>query len=394
MKKILLPALLVAILAIGAPMLLVATTAAGTAAAVQATSCAAAGAPAAGAWRPPFHQAYAVGSRGFGIRFHPIERIWKEHTGQDLTSLPRPGPVVAAAAGTVVSAGTAGGYGNLVVLDHGGGIHTAYAHLARINPDVRAGAAVRIGQPLGLEGSTGKSTGPHLHFEVRRDGSAIDPIPFMLERGAPLNGVAVAPSQEPGAARPTPRESPPGRGFDLPPPGTPRLASLTSSPAPIPADVKALYVAAAKRYSLPWTLLAGIGMEETAHGAHTATSSTGAQGLMQFMPATWASYGVDGDGDGRADIHNNADSVFSAANYLTASGVAEGADGVRKALFAYNHADWYVNDVLHYAAAYGGGSVLAQPSDCTSSRREGPPAAAAAISDTPTRRATTTAADN
>ena len=63
---------------------------------------------------------------------------------------------------------------------------------------------------------------------------------------------------------------------------------------------KALYMAAGEKYELPWTLLAGIGMAETAHGRVRATSSAGAQGLMQFMPATWASYGVDGDGDGRA----------------------------------------------------------------------------------------------
>ncbi len=65
-------------------------------------------------------------------------------------------------------------------------------------------------------------------------------------------------------------------------------------------------------------------MEETGHGRTTATSSAGAQGLMQFMPATWAAYGVDGDGDGRAEITDPADSAMSAANYLTASGVTTG----------------------------------------------------------------------
>src|SRR5665647_2419788 len=115
-----------------------------------------------------------------------------------------------------------------------------------------------------------------------------------------------------------------GLGFELPAPGTPRLASLRNPAATIPDDVKALYLAAAERYRLPWTLLAGVGMEETAHGRTTATSSAGAQGLMQFMPATWDRYGVDGSGDGRANIRNDADSVMSAANYLTASGVAAG----------------------------------------------------------------------
>lgn len=155
-----------------------------------------------------------------------------------------------------------------------------------------------------------------------------------------------------------------GLGFELPAPGTPRLASLRNPAAAIPDDIRVLYIAAADRYHLPWTLLAGIGMAETAHGRTRAMSPAGAQGLMQFMPATWARYGVDGSGDGRADIHNDADSVMSAANYLTASGVAAGVDGVRRAIFAYNHADWYVNDVLFYAAAYGGGLVVGDPVDC------------------------------
>ena len=64
-------------------------------------------------------------------------------------------------------------------------------------------------------------------------------------------------------------------------------------------------------------MLAGVGMAETNHGRLNATSSAGARGLMQFLPSTWTSMGVDGDGDGRADISNDADSVFSAAHYLT-----------------------------------------------------------------------------
>src|SRR5690606_4627664 len=84
--------------------------------------------------------------------------------------------------------------------------------------------------------------------------------------------------------------------FEFPAPREPRLNSLTNPALPIPPEIKALYVTAAERYDLPWTLLAGIGMAETAHGRIRATSSAGAQGLMQFMPATWTSYGVDGDG--------------------------------------------------------------------------------------------------
>jgi len=155
-----------------------------------------------------------------------------------------------------------------------------------------------------------------------------------------------------------------GIGFALPAPGQPRRASAHNQATAIPARIKGYYLAAARRYQVPWTLLAGIGMEETNHGRNTATSTAGAQGLMQFMPETWARYGADGNHDGRADIDNDADSAMGAANYLTASGVTKGAAGVRRALFAYNHADWYVNDVLAYAHAYGGGTVLGDPTDC------------------------------
>ena len=317
--------------------------------------------PVSGPWRPPFQQAYTRTS-AFGMRFHPIKHVWKLHSGTDLVSLPGPGPVVAAAAGTVTAAGFRGGYGNAVDIDHGGGITTRYAHLARINPGIAPGTPVAVGQVLGVEGSTGSSTGNHLHFEILRNGTPVDPVPFMADHGAPLDGRAVAPT--PGDADPC-RRVEGGIGFDLPAAGTPR-AELPAHPArPHPAAREGLVRrGGASRYQLPWTLLAGIGMEETAHGRTTATSTAGARGLMQFMPATFAAYGVDGDGDGATSITSDADSVFTAANYLTRSGVTKGEEGVRAALFAYNHATWYVNDVLHYAHAYGGGLVLGDPTSC------------------------------
>lgn len=111
---------------------------------------------------------------------------------------------------------TRGGYGNAVDIDHGAGITSRYAHLARINPTIRPGATVTAGQVLGVEGSTGTSTGNHLHLEILINGDPVDPVPFMAERGAPLDGRAVAP---------TPHRRRPGRsggiGFDLPPAGTP-----------------------------------------------------------------------------------------------------------------------------------------------------------------------------
>ncbi len=86
-------------------------------------------------------------------------------------------PIAAAAAGVVIYAGWEGGYGNLVVIDHGGGLATAYGHQSRIA--VAAGQSVSQGEIIGYVGSTGHSTGPHLHFEVRVDGEAVDPLGYL-----------------------------------------------------------------------------------------------------------------------------------------------------------------------------------------------------------------------
>lgn len=155
-----------------------------------------------------------------------------------------------------------------------------------------------------------------------------------------------------------------GTGAVLPPIGSPRRASLRNPPLPIPARIRTLYLQAAARYGVSWALLAGVGMEETAHGRNTATSTAGARGLMQFMPATWRAYRVDGDHDGQASITNDADSIHTAARYLAATG-ARTSVGMRAALYAYNHALWYVNDVLHYAHHYAGDTTT--PADTGSS---------------------------
>ena len=354
-----------------APLLvaLMVAGAAGSAAASAAGTCEGA-VPATGAWRPPFVQAYTVSPRGIGWRYHPVFKRMNLHGGQDLSSKPGPGPIVAVTSGRVVRAGwDTTGYGNVVDLQHAGGIQTRYAHLATINPAIAPGADVAVGQQLGVEGSTGASTGNHLHFEVIADGERVDPIAFMRGHGAPLDGRAVGPSGT--AAAPGPRDSAMSdeATAPLPPPGQPRRNSLHNPPQPIPDDTLRLYIEAGRKHRIPWQLLAGIGMEETAHGRITGVSTAGARGIMQFMPATWATYGIDGDGDRRADITNNADSIHSAANYLDHTGARTGADGIRRALLAYNHADWYVNDVLYYAQAFGAGGVTGTSARCPSPSR-------------------------
>jgi hypothetical protein len=121
----------------------------------------------------------------------------------------------------------------------------------------------------------------------------------------------------------------------------------------IPASYLDLYRRAAPTCpGLPWTVLAGIGTVETGNGANVARSVAGAEGPMQFEPSTWKVYGVDADGDGKADINDPVDAVFSAARYLCAAGASRGTAGIRDAIYAYNHAWWYVREVVTLANEY------------------------------------------
>ena len=116
----------------------------------------------------------------------------------------------------------------------------------------------------------------------------------------------------------------------------------------VPAGYRVLYQQAAGTCpGLRWTLLAAVGQVESRHGESTGPSSAGAVGPMQFMPRTFAAYGVDGDGDGTADPWSPADAVHSAARYLCHSGGGGGtAESDRRALLRYNNAQWYVDLVL------------------------------------------------
>ena len=111
---------------------------------------------------------------GFGYRTHPVLGTQRLHAGVDFGAASGT-PIVAAASGTVVSAGWQGGYGNAVIIDHGGGEATLYGHQSRLA--VSTGARVSRGEVIGYVGSTGMSTGPHLHFELRINGVPTDPMP-------------------------------------------------------------------------------------------------------------------------------------------------------------------------------------------------------------------------
>ncbi|MEC7761512.1 MAG: peptidoglycan DD-metalloendopeptidase family protein [Pseudomonadota bacterium] len=118
-----------------------------------------------------------VRTSGYGPRHHPILKQVRNHDGVDWAA-PTGTPIVAAADGTIALAGVGGGYGNVVYIDHPGGIQTRYAHLDSFADTTSNGVAVRAGDVIGFVGTTGRSTGPHLHFEVRVNGAAVDPMTF------------------------------------------------------------------------------------------------------------------------------------------------------------------------------------------------------------------------
>jgi murein DD-endopeptidase MepM/ murein hydrolase activator NlpD len=137
-------------------------------------------------------------SSGFGVRSDPMHGRPAAHRGVDLPGTPGT-PVLAAASGVVRVAGRRGGYGELVELGHPDGSTTRYAHLSHIL--VRPGEAVAQGQVIGRMGSTGRSTGSHLHFEYRIDGTPVDPLRYL----------GAAPEVEPQLARPPPVAETPHR---------------------------------------------------------------------------------------------------------------------------------------------------------------------------------------
>ena len=153
----------------------------------------------------------------------------------------------------------------------------------------------------------------------------------------------------------------------------------------IPSDYLTLYKAAGAKFGIPWNVLAGIGEVETNHGrsslpgVHSGTNFAGAAGPMQFEAATFATYGVDGDADGKKDIYDPADAIFSAANYLKRSGAPNQTSA---AIFTYNHSQDYVNLVLSFAQRYASGTFqVVQANTISCSQMNGgalPPNAVAA----------------
>ena len=126
---------------------------------------------------------------------------------------------------------------------------------------------------------------------------------------------------------------------------------LAGPPRARPGQLRTLvsiYRTAGYQYGIDWRVLAAINRVETNLGRNTHVSSAGAVGWMQFLPSTWRRWGVDASGDGVADPYDPQDAIFSAARYLDAAGART---NLRRSIFAYNHANWYVNEILKIAAS-------------------------------------------
>ncbi|MFV0643482.1 MAG: M23 family metallopeptidase [Sphingomonadaceae bacterium] len=132
-------------------------------------------------------------SSGFGMRTHPVLGVRRGHKGIDLAA-PTGTPIYASADGVVSRAVRFSSYGLYISMEHGAGLQTRYGHLSKLS--VAAGERVKKGEIIGYVGSTGRSTGPHLHYEVRVDGVAVNPLPYMTETQAQKNFAAATSQTE------------------------------------------------------------------------------------------------------------------------------------------------------------------------------------------------------
>ncbi len=182
-------------------------------------------------------------------------------------------------------------------------------------------------------------------------GAPIAPLsatpPNLHPHHAAVSAVVAVPSVTSGgtaASALTPSTSSSTSISSVPPPAL--LARIYGNLDGPPAFLVEIYKQAQARYDVPWQVLAAINSVETNYGRDLSVSSAGAEGWMQFMPETWAQWGVDANGDGKKDPYDPRDAIFAAARYLRASGAPQ---DLRRAVFAYNHANWYVEDVMRRA---------------------------------------------
>jgi hypothetical protein len=194
---------------------------------------------------------------------------------------------------------------------------------------------------------------------------ASKPKPKNANKPAAKKGPSPKPAPGKPGAKPAPAAKPPApkTAGGVPTPANPTFSYSIPGPVAIgvpnffidsfqiPPFLLPIYQAAGIEYNVPWQVLAGINEIETDYGRNLSVSTAGAVGWMQFMPATWKTWAVDANGDGVADPYNPVDAIFTAARYLHAAGASK---NLWNAIFAYNHAGWYVQSVLLRAKLIGG----------------------------------------
>ena len=199
----------------------------------------------------------------------------------------------------------------------------------------------------------------------KRGGATVNESLGDASGGGESDGAVEAPSATGNGDQPLPSDGDGGAPFDdggSPTLGNPTTTLAPFGPAPIgvpnfiidsfeiPPFLLPIYQACGTEYGIPWEVLASINKIETGFGTNLNVSTAGAMGWMQFLPSSWEAFGVDANGDGKKDPYNPVDAICAAANYLEIAGAKE---NLYDAIFAYNHADWYVQEVLLYARAYG-----------------------------------------
>jgi len=207
---------------------------------------------------------------------------------------------------------------------------------AEPRPDVRSG--VTHNESLGDSSGGGKHGGAVEAPDATATGGGDQPLGENGDGGAQFE-----PGGAPTLANPTTTIAP----FGPAPIGVPNFVINSFE---IPPFLLPIYQACGTEYGIPWEVLASINKIETGFGTNLNVSSAGAVGWMQFLPSSWEAYGLDANGDGRKDPYNPVDAICAAAHYLK---VAGGQKDLYGAILAYNHADWYAQEVLTYARAYG-----------------------------------------
>ena len=205
--------------------------------------------------------------------------------------------------------------------------------------------------------------------DPKKPGAKPKPKPQVETQPDQILKAPVKPEGEPKRKKRTRRRGatvrPETRGSDgAPLPGNPGFVDALPGPSTaqgvpnfvirkfrVPVFLLPIYQAAGIQYGVRWEVLAAINEIETDYGRNLNVSSAGALGWMQFMPATWRQYGTDANKDGKKDPYNPVDAIFAAARYLKAAGYE---DDVRRSIFAYNHADWYVDSVMLRARLIAG----------------------------------------